>query len=498
MAYINVKIYQGDDIRRIRFPDNALYADLMTSVQNAFGKPGSITWTDEDGDAVSVRTDADWGEAVRAFGDNVIKLNFAPDVVIPANTVEATPIPASSVPSFEIEEEDNLPGTPDEQKLPNNSKLILSEMHCSDTLKKEDNLPGTSNGQDLPNDRKLILTEIPCTDASQETETKLPKSTMSVHKEVTDTNSGADVPVSSTNASTTAPQSGSTVDKQKLLKPRCPVHHGIECDASGEKPITGTRYHLIHYNYDVNEAEFKKLSKKEQALFEAISYPGATPEPVGETTVPLIQKMMETHKTARADIDGKIRQRSIVAFIPPGKVLPDGDAAIGSFGPGVVQIQHALIAIGAMSPSAIRFREGIIGPRTSRAIQEYKEGEGIPSDPYHYGTYTNAVRDSLLGRIDALVDNKAATTEQEKLQREHGKVAATACKESSVVNAADTQKEGSQADQSKQDSEDIISGERWEEEQKVLIDMGFLDTTKNCSLLDRHNGAMPFVIAALV
>jgi len=44
----------------------------------------------------------------------------------------------------------------------------------------------------------------------------------------------------------------------------------------------GTRYHKIGQNYDLNEAEFAKLSANEQEKYEMISRPGATPVPVNK------------------------------------------------------------------------------------------------------------------------------------------------------------------------------------------------------------------------
>jgi len=39
----------------------------------------------------------------------------------------------------------------------------------------------------------------------------------------------------------------------------------------------GCRYHKMGEDYDLCQAEFVKLSEAEQALFEAILAPGATP-----------------------------------------------------------------------------------------------------------------------------------------------------------------------------------------------------------------------------
>jgi len=58
------------------------------------------------------------------------------------------------------------------------------------------------------------------------------------------------------------------------------LHLGITCDVSGQHPLIGTRYHKIGENYDLNEAEFAKLTREEQEAFEVIGFMGARPIPV--------------------------------------------------------------------------------------------------------------------------------------------------------------------------------------------------------------------------
>lgn len=58
------------------------------------------------------------------------------------------------------------------------------------------------------------------------------------------------------------------------------VHVGVECDASGMHPIIGVRYQKIGFNYDLCEAEFKKLSREEKLGYVRIARPDDVPEPV--------------------------------------------------------------------------------------------------------------------------------------------------------------------------------------------------------------------------
>ena len=51
------------------------------------------------------------------------------------------------------------------------------------------------------------------------------------------------------------------------------VHEGVTCDKSGMSPIVGDRYHLVGHNYDLCEAEWRKLTAPEQAKFRKVAPP---------------------------------------------------------------------------------------------------------------------------------------------------------------------------------------------------------------------------------
>lgn len=63
------------------------------------------------------------------------------------------------------------------------------------------------------------------------------------------------------------------------------IHYGVVCDGSNQNPLLGVRYHKIGHNYDLNEAEFSKLSPKEQQKYEIISHPNAAPVPVAGSVI---------------------------------------------------------------------------------------------------------------------------------------------------------------------------------------------------------------------
>merc|ERR1711976_410205 len=187
------------------------------------------------------------------------------------------------------------------------------------------------------------------------------------------------------------------------------------------------------------------------------------------------------------------------AYIPAGDVIPPFRAALGSIGPGVVQLQHALIAVGAMSPDVISYRAGFFGPGTTKAIRQYKAEQGIESHPYQYGTYDEAVYDSLIDKIDALVndsDGSADDVQESKQQKPENKKDKKATDGDDdtdyvVVDATETTAVRVNKDTTSKNTDDveniadryanagITEGEQWESELKGLSDMGFVDTDKN-------------------
>lgn len=55
------------------------------------------------------------------------------------------------------------------------------------------------------------------------------------------------------------------------------VHWGITCDATGQSPIVGTRYHLPGADWDLCQAAFEVLSEAEKLMYAIIRHPGAKP-----------------------------------------------------------------------------------------------------------------------------------------------------------------------------------------------------------------------------
>lgn len=580
MDSIAVKLFHDGDVRRTRVAADAGFSTVQEAATGAYGTAGELKWKDEDDDLVSIKCDADWRECVSAANGKVVRLTFFPARPQPvtvtfsataaatssssnvdANSVSA-PAPAKQHRAVQIQEVDDRARTPPDQQMPEGSEHILAE-----------------------------IAEIAEAGAAAAAD-KLAASAMAA----------------SSSSSSSAAAAGFGTDS--------PVHRGIECDVTGENPITGTRYHLIGYNYDLNEAAFGKLPEEHRALYEVIAAPGAQPQPYsgagGDVTAgaskaaaeeaeqraveaamkrsegllqhPIIAahvgmlpggiqdmvKQVDAHIRAHAlpgrrchgrrGQCGGMRQRREEDFVAEGDVLPEAAAQRGSFGPGVAQLQHALISLDAMPASAIRWRAGFYGPNTTEAIREFRLKEGIEGPEPEAGAYTPAVREKLLAHLALLneADAEAAKAEADDQQpavatttrrsvpegspypivldegeaiarawygnprhefdAEHGRdVTALANGPDAPSLVASNSVWGDPAvgvrkvlivetvaapaaeqPATATTADDASRDGKWAAELQALTDMGFLDLAENLRLLELHNGTMPLVIGGLV
>jgi len=546
MASVAVKLFSGGDVRRTRVGANAPFADLLAAAQDAYGTDGTLSWKDEDDDKVNIRGDADWSECVSSTPTGkVVRVHFTAAAtaaaeqadLAPANadgTSTAATVPAPvPAPAVEIEVVDDSNPTPEEQRMPEGSDYVLGEIAA----------PSPAAGV----------------------------------KEAAHAN------------------------PPPAPAPAPAIHYGVECDVSGETPIAGRRFHLIGHNYDLNEAEFNKLPEEHKALYEVIDRPGATPRAHGDEqgaaaegdavasaqaaiTAALEQSGLIAHPMVAAHIGmiphvlqhvmGQAQQAQSRCHgfrqgcggggaerthIAAGEVLPAGSARRGAFGPGVVQIQHTLVKLGAMPASAIRCRAGFYGRHTAEAVRQFRLKEGIPGTEEEAGAYTDAVRAKLLAHLelqdqanaeaDAL-KSPAPTPAPAPTQHRHavreGSPYPVVLDENEVVvrawygnpshafDAAHGRDVTAQANGP--DAPSLVASndvwgdtavgvrkalivetataavatpapaaespgktqEKWGGELQTLGDMGFTDVEENVRLLELHNGAMPFVIGGLI
>lgn len=81
--------------------------------------------------------------------------------------------------------------------------------------------------------------------------------------------------------------------------------------------------------------------------------------------------------------------------VPPGEPLPAAPLSQGTHGPGVTQLQHCLIKLGHMQPSAIQYRSGVYGPRTAEAVVRLQQA----MDMTPTGQFDNMVREHLIKKL---------------------------------------------------------------------------------------------------
>lgn len=158
------------------------------------------------------------------------------------------------------------------------------------------------------------------------------------------------------------------------------------------------------------------------------------------------------------------------APVPLGDRLPAGPLGFRTFGPGVAQLQIALIKAGVLDESAIRMHTGKYGPRTAEAVYSLQEKYSLAgSEP---GVFDDKVAAIVLDMIDGSLAEPApapATTpeqeqEQEEQEKEHE--SALPCK--------------------------------WQAELDVLAGMGFTDEAVLTPLIEKHNGSIIFVMTELL
>merc|ERR1712166_1413963 len=107
---------------------------------------------------------------------------------------------------------------------------------------------------------------------------------------------------------------------------------------------------------------------------------------------------------------GGWHQRVANASVSLGDRLPAGPIGFRSFGPGVAQLQIALIKAGVLDESAIRMHTGKFGPRTAEAIHALQEKHSLGGEP---GVFDDNVAATLLGKLDGTIADPEAAPEPE-------------------------------------------------------------------------------------
>jgi len=175
-------------------------------------------------------------------------------------------------------------------------------------------------------------------------------------------------------------------------------------------------------------------------------------------------------------------------FAQPGDQLPTGRLERGSHGPGVAQLQHFLIKAGLMDPSAIRWRDGLFGPRTAAAVQAFQEANQLEGE---HGVFDAVVRAALLAGWPSKTASVAETQAPDTTSPVPAVTSTTLVGEPSGEDFV----RSSMAPSVPPTTEQPV---KWSEQLETLHGMGFSDVDRNSELLDKHNGAVPFVVTELL
>lgn len=184
-----------------------------------------------------------------------------------------------------------------------------------------------------------------------------------------------------------------------------------------------------------------------------------------------------------------------------GDRLPTGRLKRGSHGPGVAQLQHFLIKSGLMDPSAIRWRDGLYGPRTAAAVQAFQEANRLEGE---HGVFDQVVRAALLAGWPA--ENIAGTPAPDVSAPAPPPVPTTtpdndrhyAPHASAPVLSAPVAEPVFESPVPSTTPPAAEQPAKWAKQLETLAGMGFVDIEANTELLEEHNGAVPFVVTELL
>lgn len=438
---LRFKVKAGTDIRRLAMPITELkfgrLLDLIAMTYKAM--PTALSYVDEDGDVITVATDADLFESMQyTGGDKLPMLN----VSLAGSTNQKMDSAAGQENKTAPECAPEPPSEPSQTKSAPRPALgpLVEDMFIQIGMAARDIISNLNT--------RFETEEHPVVDI------------------FTSDNDSTD-----------------------------PVHFNVICDKSGMHPIIGVRYHKIGEDYDLCAEEFAKLPQNERSAYEAIAFPGAPPRQCG-----LCQRQRSRHSCHRT------RRRCIVE----GELLPAAGFGFGSRGPGVAQLQHALIRVGLMDPQDIRRHCGFYGPRTVSGVCRLRGSLG----PFDENSRTKLLEllkgaDSHPNEEEPVEESSApSATVDETSPRVSEPMpdsefpASISPEVSESQPQTDVQLPASVSEDITVQQEEAIpstTDERWASQVATLASMGFEATPQVLTaLLDKHSGFMERVIAELI
>eukprot|EP00035_Acanthoeca_spectabilis_P035213 m.33083 g.33083 ORF g.33083 m.33083 type:complete len:641 (-) comp7152_c0_seq1:130-2052(-) len=202
--------------------------------------------------------------------------------------------------------------------------------------------------------------------------------------------------------------------------------------------------------------------------------------------------------------------------VPVGEVLPAAPLSQGMCGEGVSQLQDVLVRHGFLTLDAISLRQGFFGPRTAAAVRGFQVAHRLRN---RSGVLDEATRDALLkveqdfqAVVEASVASAAvAEAEAAETARAEAESKAEAEKAAAALNeqlsarfewaaaeaAAQAERAAAEA-AAAAEAEAQRQPTKWAEEIAQLKSMGFENVDLLMPILDRTNGHVDAVIAALL
>jgi hypothetical protein len=560
----SVKAQLADDIRRVRIPTDV--AGAAASLGATFATDPAliqIYWTDEDGDLITIKTDDDLQEAIRSGATRlIIKEGLTPAVTTMSPVATPSPPPASAptptpTPTLSATTPQTAGNAAEDLSVHYGVVCDISGMNPITGARYQ------MAGYDYD------LCEAEFNKLSEEDRSNFvviaTRGAKAVRYQPKAAPKPAPAPAPAPKAPAPAPKAPAPAPASKpaaaAAEPVEAVHHHISCDKSGMNPITGARYHLAGVNYDLCEAEFNKLSEAEKAKFVVIAHRGARPTPYGQEAAaagpdatevaafeqfmsqvfgvdaaPAIQQIKVAFEDVNAEVAKKFaehkataaarghrtrggcpmrggrhggmsgwHQKVANASVSLGDRLPAAPLGFRSFGPGVAQLQIALIKAGVLDESAIRMHTGKYGPRTAEAVCSLQNKYSLGGEP---GVFDDNVAAILIGKLDGTIAEPvaepvaAAQGVEVEIKAEveveaaapapspeqvYPTLVATPVTVTPVTVVAPSAPAAAAPPPSK-----------WQSELEVLAGMGFTDNAVLVPLLEKHTGSIIFVMTELL
>jgi hypothetical protein len=512
-----VKAIYQDEVRLLSRTKSIQFCDLIEKIVSTFHQPIEnlrLSWTDEDGDKITIATEEDWIEASRLTDGNSIRIH-----------VNVRPTPTNSTePATKDASKETAPPPPPKEASPEQpgvfdfSTLIQQvheHMNSPETQQKIHELTEHLQG--------LFPSASPSESDRQQPETSVPP--FPLFHLFNGGGIGVGIPQG-------CPFPGG-------VPPWCAPRGagGAYCPHRRHCQPAGSHRHPHH-------------SQAQQQTSEAASSSGAEkkdytqPPPAPKDAPKDAEKLREEPPTSAEDVP---------KVVPRGNLLPDAPLVPGSFGPGVEQLQQTLIDLGIMPARAIRWRSGFYARNTLFAIASLFNEE--TDDHQDRGIYTTAIRERLLRMLgeqqqQAMPTSKPSNsppTSPKTVPVEESKTAPSTplAEDEEIVYDEKEQEEEDSAENSGEESDDVVIVDvadssniaptaparavseplseptvvtpeavvvekpvpevleelatKWKDQLTALISMGFTeDRARLVDMLEKHHGAMPFVVADLL